>query len=77
MIEGYVKCRQSLSDSGWEYPLNRKNMSTGYSVFTDWMLAVPSFEIAVQMKLEKSSDKESSAGIIFYGTGRWQRSIRL
>ncbi len=48
-----------------EYLLNRKNVSTGYSVFTDWMLAVPSFEIAVQMKLEKSSDKESSAGIIF------------
>lgn len=48
-----------------EYLLKRKNTSTGYSVFTNWKTTTPSFEIDVRLSLEKSADKESSAGIIF------------
>ena len=56
-----------------EYLLKRRNTSTGYSVFTTWKLQVQAFEIAVRINLEKSTNKESSAGIIFMaqedGTG--------
>lgn len=56
-----------------QYLLKRKNTETAYSVFSNYKITIPSFEIAVRMTLEKSDLKESAAGVIFMaqedGTG--------
>lgn len=48
-----------------EYILNRKNNTTQYAVISNWENQLESFDLKVNLKLEKVADEDGSIGIIF------------
>jgi hypothetical protein len=48
-----------------EYLLRRKNITSGYSIFTSWKNTLTAYSLVASMKLEEMKSEEASVGLIF------------